>query len=531
MEDYTFAGYLGPDFQLKLVWQMVTESEFGEKILPNMQVTYFDDPNLKRMLIVLNEYFNEYGKIPNLQNQSLATAIKKYKVEGDPTDELVLNGIIKKIKLWNDGVLNKTLDYDGDIVQKEAFMFIKQQEYRKLADYINGKIKTGDIKSKATVQSIEEKIKEINDIGDDENYGIGIFENIERALRKEHRQPIPTGIDGIDEVMGGGLGEGEIGIILAPLGVGKSTILTKIANTALEHDKNVLQIIFEDKEDDIRRKHYTIWSKVPLNEIDDNRDFVLSRVVEHSKTLNGELVVIKLSQENTTIPDIRHWISRYQKKFGIIFDMIVIDYLDCVEPHKKSADLTAAELHIVKAFEAMASDYNIPCWTALQTNRSGIEQEYVYAHQMGGNIKRAQKTHFLMSVAKKQDQKEAGTANIQILKARFAQDGQQFPDCIFNNNTMQIATTGSGVKKINQEQYGKKEVDADTLNAKIHKLESEIEKKDEPKKENVWDNVSAEDIRKELDGIEDEEKQHDDYKNFLDQKAKNQKVIKSDEKK
>ena len=157
MEDYTFAGYLGPDFQLKLVWQMVTESEFGEKILPNMQVTYFDDPNLKRMLIVLNEYFNEYGKIPNLQNQSLATAIKKYKVEGDPTDELVLNGIIKKIKLWNDGVLNKTLDYDGDIVQKEAFMFIKQQEYRKLADYINGKIKTGDINQRQLFKALKKR--------------------------------------------------------------------------------------------------------------------------------------------------------------------------------------------------------------------------------------------------------------------------------------------------------------------------------------------------------------------------------------
>ena len=77
-EEYTFSGYLGPDFQTKLVWQIITESEFGEKIIPQLQVSYFDDPNLKRMFIVIAEFFNEFGKVPNLQNQSIYMAIKKF---------------------------------------------------------------------------------------------------------------------------------------------------------------------------------------------------------------------------------------------------------------------------------------------------------------------------------------------------------------------------------------------------------------------------------------------------------------------
>ena len=43
-----------------------------------------------------------------------------------------------------------------------------------------------------------------------------------------------------------------------------------------------------------------------------------------------------------------------------------------------------------------------------------------------------------MSIAKTPDQKEANLASIRIIKARFAQDGQTFTDCIFNNDTMQI---------------------------------------------------------------------------------------------
>jgi RecA/RadA recombinase len=519
IESNTFTGYLGPDFQKKLLWQVLTHAEFGEKILPNLNIVYFDDPNLKRLFIVICEYFNDNKKIPNLQNQSIYTAIKKYRIPDDKTDELILEGVIEGIKSWNDMVLNKNLEYDGDVIQNEGFLFIKQQEYRKLSEFIDAKIKNGEIKQKTTVQTIEQKIKDIADIGDDNDYGIEVFDNIERALVKEFREPIPTGIKGIDEVMGGGLGRGEMGIVLAGTGVGKSTILTKFANEAVEHGKNVLQIIFEDTEDQIRRKHFCVWSKVPLMDMDDNIEFVTERVREHRKTLTGKLIIKKFSQENTTLPDIRHWIDRYQKKFGITFDMVVLDYLDCVEPHKNSVDMTHAEINVVKAFEAMAGELNIPCWTALQTNRQGLDSEFVYTSQMGGSIKRAQKSHFLMSVGKTPDQKQSGTANIQILKARFAQDGQQFKDCIFNNNTMEIRTTGDGIIKVNQEQYGKKPVDVDKINsAKTNflKIEEDIHKNDVVPKEEIKLDLDSKEVLKKLLNIDvpkNEEK--NDFNEFL----------------
>ncbi|MFO7884840.1 MAG: DnaB-like helicase C-terminal domain-containing protein, partial [Desulfobacteraceae bacterium] len=131
---------------------------------------------------------------------------------------------------------------------------------------------------------------------------------------KEFRKTIPTGVRVIDTLTGGGLGKGEIGVILTPSGVGKSTLLTKIANTAYEEEKKVLQIIFEDTSDQIKRKHYTIWSGVPLSQIDDNLEVVTERVndkVEELKKGNGKLVIKRFSQENTTMMDIRNWMVRY----------------------------------------------------------------------------------------------------------------------------------------------------------------------------------------------------------------------------
>ena len=437
----TFTAYLGSDFQERLMWQLLVEPEFAEKTIPKLSVDYFDDPNYKRLFIIILEYLDEYDKVPNLQNTSIHQAINQYKTSNNTIEEEALLGLIKRIELWNESIINKEMLHNGDAIQKATNQFIKQQEYRKLGEYILEKTKTGEIKNKYTLGHIEDKITLIGHIGDEEDYGTEVIENIHNALRKEFRQTIPTGVSVIDTLTGGGLGRSEIGLILTPSGVGKTTLLTKIANTGYELGKNVLQIIFEDTVEQIQRKHFTVWSGVKLSEIDDNNEIVIDRVKEKTIKLKkdgGHLVIKRFSQEDTTMRDIRNWIIRYQKKWGYKFDLVVLDYLDCLDSHKKTYDRNEAELVIIKSFEAMAGDFNIPCWSAIQSNRSGFDSEFVEAHQTGGSIKRIQKAHFFMSVAKTPEQKEGNLANIRIIKARFAQDGQTFRDCIFNNDTMEI---------------------------------------------------------------------------------------------
>ena len=440
--EHTLSAYLGPEFQQRLMWQLLVEPEFAEKTIPNLAIEYFDDPYLKRLFIIILEYFKAHEKVPNLQNQSIQQAINTYKTPNNIIEEESLFAVIKKIELWNERVINKQILYEGDVVRRETTNFIKQQEYRKTGEFIITSTKNGDIRKKTTISLIEEKFQKIQHIGDDEDYGINVFDNIEHALRKEFRQTIPTGIYAIDTLTGGGLGKQEIGVILTPSGVGKTTMLTVIANRAYDEQKNVCQIIFEDTKEQIQRKHFTIWAKSSLSKLDDENENITVNRIAHEKAKEmsgkGNLIIKRFSQENTTMMDIRRWMIGYQKKFGIKFDILVLDYLDCLESHKKSPDRNEAELVIIKSFEALAADFDIPAWTAIQTNRSGFNAEYVEAYQTGGSIKRVQKAHFFMSVAKTPDQKEANLASIRIIKARFAQDGQTFTDCIFNNDTMEI---------------------------------------------------------------------------------------------
>lgn len=476
-KDYTMDSYLGSDFQLKLLWQILTEPEFAEQILPFIKTDYWDDVSYKRYYIIIDEYFKEYGRPPNLQNKSIYNAIARYKHPNDPTEEEILLSITENIKNWNENVLNNGYSHDGDAIQKQAISFIKQGEYADLADIILTRVKSGKV-SDETLYLIEEKVKKIAEIGNEEDDGTEIFEDIEKVLEKNFRNPIPTGIEELDRLMGGGLGRGEMGIVLAPSGVGKSTILTKFANEAFKHEKNVLQIIFEDTPDQIKRKHYAIWSGIKLSEMDNRANEVAIKVHDAASIYNktGKLVIKRLPQDGTTIPKIRQWIDRYKKKHGIKFDIIILDYLDCVDPHKKSVDQNQAELAIVKAFETMAGEYDIPCWTALQTNRSGFNMEKVGHAQMGGNIKRAQKTHFLMSIAKTEQQKEAGMANASILKARFAQDGQFFEDIIFSNDEVRVDFSRGNRKRKDNGETNVDEFNGNMTSISMIPTDEEIEK-------------------------------------------------------
>ena len=72
-----------------------------------------------------------------------------------------------------------------------------------------------------------------------------IFDNIKEVLVDDFRKPIRTGINGLDEYMDGGLSKGELAVILAPFGVGKTTMITKLANTAMNDGYRVLQIFLK----------------------------------------------------------------------------------------------------------------------------------------------------------------------------------------------------------------------------------------------------------------------------------------------
>lgn len=164
----------------------------------------------------------------------------------------------------------------------------------------------------------------------------------------------------------------------------------------------------------------------------------------------------KFSSDGTTIPIIRNYIRKLIAQ-GFKPDIVLLDYIDCVEPSKKFTDANVGEGSVMRQYESLLSEFDIAGWTAVQGNRSSIKADVVEADQIGGSIKKGQIGHFIVSIAKTLDQKEAGTATMAILKSRFGKDGLVFQDIRFDNARIQIDMGDSkGARTYSEQKEDKK---------------------------------------------------------------------------
>ena len=419
--------YLGNTFQLQLLNQIIVDKDFSHSILDVIENNYFENKYFKIIMQMVKEYYLKYDHTPSFETLEQIT---KSELQQATASKIVLD-TIKKIKdAPIDGVL---------FVQEKAMKFCKQQELQKVMGKAQKIIDGGEFENYDT---LEEMVKTALQVGAKDTSMLDVFSNLEQVLEDDYRHPIPMGIPGIDRLLKGGLAKGEIGVILAPTGVGKSTVLTKISNHAFNLGFNVLQIFFEDNPKVIQRKHFTLWTKVHPDDLSEKREEVMTKVREIEESMPNKLIMKKLPSDTMTMLQIKNQIRKMVSD-GIKVDMIVLDYIDCIVPDKNLGDEWKSEGSVMRAFEAMCHEMNIVGWTATQGNRSSISSEVVTTDQMGGSIKKAQVGHVIISVAKTLQQKELKLATIAITKSRIGDDGVVFENCKFDNAMIEIDTESS----------------------------------------------------------------------------------------
>jgi replicative DNA helicase len=419
--------YLGNTFQLQLINQIIEDKEFASSIIDVIESSYFDNKYFKIILQMIKEYYVKYESCPNFDTLEQI-------VKSEISQELVAKIVLDTLKQIKDAPFEGTV-----FVQEKALKFCKQQELQKAMDRAQKIITEGDFESYDKVEGL---VREALQVGEVEKNVTDIFMGLDTVLDEDYRHPIPMGITGIDRLLKGGLAKGEIGVILAPTGVGKTTILTKIANTAFNLGYNVLQIFFEDNPKIVQRKHFTIWTGIEPDNLALHKEEVMGKITEIQETMKNKLILKKLASDTTTMSQIKNQVRKMIAD-GNKIDLILLDYIDCVLPESSAKDEWKAEGSVMRGFEAMCHELNLVGWTATQGNRSSISSEVVTTDQMGGSIKKAQVGHVIITVAKSLQQKEMNLATIAITKSRLGKDGVVFENCKFNNELLEIDTETS----------------------------------------------------------------------------------------
>jgi replicative DNA helicase len=427
MSDKKNFGYLGNTFQNQLINNIIVYKDFSNSIIEVIDPHYFDNQYFRIICQMIKEFYSKYEHTPTFDTLEQLT---KSEISSPMAQKSILDTLDQVRTVSDDG---------SAYVQEKALKFCKQQELQKVMTKAQSIIDKGDFESYDT---LEELVRGALQVGETDKGTTDVFFNIDEVMDDDYRHPIPIGIPGIDNLLKGGLAKGEIGVILAPTGVGKSTFTTKIANHAFNLGYNVLQIFFEDNPKIIQRKHFTLWTGIHPDDLSENKIEVVEKIKHIQSTMKNKLIMKKLPSDTITMNQIKNQVRKMIAE-GIRVDMIILDYIDCVVPDKNLGDEWKSEGSVMRGFESMCHELDIAGWTATQGNRSSISSEVVTTDQMGGSIKKAQVGHVIITVAKSLQQKEMNLATIAITKSRIGKDGIVFENCKFDNGMLEIDTEQS----------------------------------------------------------------------------------------
>ena len=419
--------YLGSTFQIQLLNQIIIDKEFARSIIDVIEANYFENKYFKLIIQMIKEYYAKYEHMPTFDTLEQIT---KSELQQEMASKIVIDTITKI----------KDCQVEGqEFVQEKAMKFCKQQELQKVMSKAQKIIDGGEFENYDTVEQL---VRTALQVGEREDGMSDVFYNLDDVLNEDYRHPIPMGIPGIDRLLKGGLAKGEIGVILAPTGVGKSTLLTKIANHSFNLGYNVVQIFFEDNPKIIQRKHITLWTKIHPDDLTERKEEAMGKVKEIQSSMTNKLILKKLPSDTVTMLQIKNQLRKIIAD-GVKIDMVLLDYIDCVVPDRNLGDEWKSEGSVMRGFESMCHELNLVGWTATQGNRSSISSDVVTTDQMGGSIKKAQVGHVIITIAKSLQQKEMGLATIAITKSRIGQDGIVFENCRFDNRMLIIDTEQS----------------------------------------------------------------------------------------
>jgi replicative DNA helicase len=255
--------------------------------------------------------------------------------------------------------------------------------------------------------------------------GHDFFADYEARFTRLQRNCVPTGLDEIDrkEILNGGLGAGEIGVIVAATGVGKSHFLTMLGANALKQGKNVLHYTFELSETAVGVRYDSNLCDMESNQVIDRKDEVLAKYKDMQL---GRLIIKEFPTNSASIYTVRSHIERLDVK-GFRPDIIVIDYADIMRSTRQYDSLRHELKLIYEELRGFATEKGIPIWTASQSNKEGSNSDVVDLSNMSEAYGKAMVADVVLSISRKSHEKATGWGRLFVAKNRAGRDGLVYP--------------------------------------------------------------------------------------------------------
>jgi hypothetical protein len=214
-------------------------------------------------------------------------------------------------------------------------------------------------------------------------------------------------------------------------------VLVSIAANAVKQGKTVIYYTMELNPYYVGQRFDAWFTGVPFQSLKDteNRDRLDSIV----GAIPGELIVKYYPTKTASVTTLKSHLDQ-MILLGNKPDMVVVDYADLLRGSSKSREKLHEDLEIIyEELRGLAGEYEIPVFSASQSNRSSADSDIVTGDQIASSFAKIMVADFIISLSRKVTDKIAGTGRFFIIKNRFGPDGLTLPSKInMSNGRMDI---------------------------------------------------------------------------------------------
>jgi hypothetical protein len=259
-------------------------------------------------------HYTEYKELPDFDNY-------KIYLQKEDFDKAKNTNIVYALQK----ILNQKNKNNTKLIKDTALDFFKNQNLSKVM------FEAVDLIKQKKYDQIREKLNHALNAGHDTDFGLNYVEDVEKRYNEDRRNLISYGYSVLDEYTGGGIGPGELAVIVANSGIGKSFLLSHITTRMLINGIKVVYYNLEDNASYIGRRIDSILMKDTNENIKYKLD-ELKKIID--KKIKANLIVKDFPSH---VSNINHFMRHFNHLHLIDFkpDIVIIDYGDIIDNVKQ----------------------------------------------------------------------------------------------------------------------------------------------------------------------------------------------------
>ena len=260
-------------------------------------------------------------------------------------------------------------------------------------------------------------------------------DHIDSDENRMTRDCTTTGIDEVDQVLGGGTARQEITCLVAPTGIGKTHLGCQMAARASQQCKDKELIIYVTCEVSkwvIASRIDAVWAGISINEV----PFKKEQVRQAASKIISPPLILEFASGDCTIAAVSSVVKLKQAQ-GYDVRMVIIDYDEEMKQEGKAEVLRHSIGKIYRNGRKMAHDLDLGCVIISQTNGLGAQAKVVREMHVAESFTKSKAVDNMITLS----------AEYWLYIAKNRSGGPShiaFP-CIVNTDMCQIVITGDSM--------------------------------------------------------------------------------------